>query len=328
MIRPDNVNIRLIGHWDKSDLSEQAATVNSGARILCSFTGGSIHALFRTTGITSPAQIYASVDGGPPALYKIDSEVIDLAPAPVKGPRHTVEIDIKDVDQRVNRWVPPLQSALVFRGLMLDRGAKTLPSPPAEQLKMEFYGDSITQGIRILSMAAGPDGSDGTRSYAFLTARSLGAVHNQIGFGAQGIFRDGLGNVPPAPQAFGWNYQGSRADFKFIPNVVVINHGTNDQGYPSERFWPAYRDYVLKIRKAYPKAIIFCMRPFGGFHAADIRSAVESLADPSVVYVDTTGWLGPADYTDGVHPNQEGNVKAAKKLVQVISSRMKFKDAA
>src|SRR5260370_29951225 len=106
LIRPDDVNIRLIGHWDKSDLSEQAVTVNSGARILCSFTCGSIHALFGTAGITSPAQIYASIDGRPPVGYNIDSEVIDLAPAPVKPPRHTVEITINAGDQRVTRCMP------------------------------------------------------------------------------------------------------------------------------------------------------------------------------------------------------------------------------
>lgn len=320
LIKPDDLNIRYMGHWGRSDPSKEAATVNSGSRIQFAFRGSSVQGLFGTKGITSPAHIYVLIDGGRPVFYKVDSGVIDFTPTKLKRKRHTLEIDIKDVDERVNRWRPPLAAALVFRGFMLDHGAKILTLPAAGKLKMEFYGDSITQGVALLSKTIGPDGSDGIKGYAFLTALAFNAVHNQIGFGRQGIIREGNGNVPPAPQAFGWNYEGSRADPSFVPDIVVVNQGTNDGQFPPERFRPAYKGYIAQIRRAYPKATIFCMRPFGGFHESDIKSGVESVADAKVIYVDTAGWLGPPDYTDGIHPSEEGHHKAAQKLVQVISA--------
>lgn len=318
VIEPDDPNIRYIGHWDKSHLAEEAITVNSGSRIICSFTGNTISGLFSNQGITNPAQIYVSIDGGQPTLFKLGGEMENFTPVKLQGDHHTLQIAVKDVDERANRWVPPLASAVVFKGFLLSAGSKTAPLPPASSLKMEFYGDSITQGVRALSMAVGPDGSDGTKDYAFLTAMAFGAVHNQVGFGRQGVIRPGNGKVPPAPQSFGWNFQGSRADPSFVPKVVVVNQGTNDSIYPSSQFQPAYQSYIAEIRKAYPDAVIFCMRPFGGFHEKDVRAAVRALKDRKIIYVDTTGWLGKTDYTDGIHPTAKGHVKAAQKLIEVI----------
>jgi lysophospholipase L1-like esterase len=34
--------------------------------------------------------------------------------------------------------------------------------------------------------------------------------------------------------------------------------------------------------------------------------------------VDTTGWLVREDYTDGVHPNAQGDAKAAERLAAAI----------
>jgi len=319
VVRPDDANLRFIGHWDESRASEQAVTVNTGSRILCGFTGHSVHALFGTEGITSPAGIYVSIDGGAPSFYRVDRNEIGFTPTALRGARHRLEIDVKDIDEAPNRWIPPLNSALSFKGLVLDRGAKTLPVAAPGGIKMEFYGDSITQGNALLFSSLRPEASDGTKDYAFLTALAFGAIHNQIGFGRQGVIRDGAGNVPPAPASFGWNYQGSPADPDFIPGVVIVNQGSNDVAFPAERFEPVYRDYIRQIRGAYPQAWILCLRPFGGYHEADVKSAAESLADVRVVYVDTTGWLRASDYTDGVHPTAQGHARAAEKLTEVVT---------
>jgi lysophospholipase L1-like esterase len=323
-IRPDDRYFNFIGHWDLSNATRQAVTVNSGSRILCAFVGESVTGLFGTEGITSPAQIYVRVDGGKPVRYTVTSQSIDFAHGLAAG-RHTFELDVKDVDERVNRWAPPLQAALVFKGLELSPGGRVMKSPLPGKLRMEFYGDSITQGVRIDSMAIGPDGSDGTKDYAFLVALAFGALHNQIGFGRQGIIRAGNGKVPPAADSFGWNYQDSPTDPAFVPSVVVVNQGTNDGNYSSAQFEPAYRDYIALIRRRNPKATIFCLRPFGGFHADDIQQAVRDLGNPKSVYVDTTGWLDKADYTDGVHPNAAGQIKAAERLVEVIHQKTALK---
>ena len=106
IITPDDPNIRYVGHWDHwdgSDLAKQAITVNSGSRILCGFTGHTIRGLFRTKGITNPAEIYVSVDRSRPILFTLDSDVENLSVSVLKGDRHTLQIAVKDVDERANR---------------------------------------------------------------------------------------------------------------------------------------------------------------------------------------------------------------------------------
>jgi len=325
-IRPDDRHFNFVGHWDLSNAARQAVTVNSGSRIVCDFVGESVTGLFGTEGITSPAQIYVKIDGGKSERFTVNSAAIEFAHG-LAGGRHTFELDVKDVDERVNRWIPPLQAALVFKGLELGSGGRLVKSPPPGKVRMEFYGDSITQGVRIDSMAIGPDGSDGTKDYAFLVALAFNAIHNQVGFGRQGIIRTGNGNVPPAPDSFGWNYRDSPADPSFVPRIVVVNQGTNDGNYSSAQFEPAYRAYIALIRRRDPKATIFCLRPFGGFHADDVQQAVRDLGNPQNVYVDTTGWLDKSDYTDGVHPNAGGQIKAAERLIEVIQQKTGLKPA-
>ncbi len=104
------------------------------------------------------------------------------------------------------------------------------------------------------------------------------------------------------------------------PDVVVINMGSNDRNRASsELFAVLYKSYVETIRKKYPTAIILCMRPFVGAHAAAIEETVRRLADPKIRYVDTTGWIEPGKHTtDQVHPNLEGNRIAAEKMAVIL----------
>jgi lysophospholipase L1-like esterase len=320
-VRPNDPGLHFIGHWDLSHAAQQAVTVNSGSRILCDFSGSAVSGLFSTEGIKSPAQIWVRIDGQKPVRYTVNSTSISFSTSQLSAGRHSFELDVKDVDERVDRWIPPLQAALIFKGLAISPGGTLLKSPLPGKSRMEFYGDSITQGVRIDNMAIGPDGSDGTKDYAFLVALAFGALHNQVGFGRQGIIRAGNGEVPPAPQSFGLNFEDSPADPAFVPQVMVVNQGTNDQQYPSAQFEPAYRAYIAQLHRRNQKAVIFCLRPFGGYHADDIQQAVKELGESNVVYVDTTGWLEPGDYTDRVHPNAQGQIKAAELLVTAIQQK-------
>jgi lysophospholipase L1-like esterase len=324
-IRPNDPNFHFIGHWDLSRADQQAVTINSGSRILCTFSGSSVSGQFGTEGIKSPAQIWVRIDGQKPVRYTVDAASIGFSPPGLSAGRHTFELAVKDVDERVNRWIPPFEAALIFKGLAISPGGKLLKSRLPGKVRMEFYGDSITQGVRIDSMAIGPDGSDGTKDYAFLTSLAFGAIHNQIGFGRQGIIRTGNGNVPTASQSFGLNFEGSPADPAFVPQIMVVNQGSNDTPYPSAQFEPGYRAYIAQLHRRNQKATIFCLRPFGGYHADDIQQAVKELGEPNIVYVDTSGWLDQGDYTDKVHPNAQGQIKAAEQLTKVIQQKTGLK---
>jgi lysophospholipase L1-like esterase len=315
-----NPNIRYEGHWGVS--GSRATTVNSGSRIALRFTGSRLVGLFDVSSITNPPQVYVRIDGGAPALYWVDRPSITLA----SGLRHAVhraDIAVKDVDERANRWVAPLQSGLIVTGFGLDDGAALRPLPPRTGPRIEFLGDSITQGVRAVGPQIGPRGADATTDYAWLVGTAFHASFHQVGFGAQGILRPGGGEVPPAPAAFGLNFAGSAAPDTPAPQAVVVNQGTNDalNGISAADFQPAYAGYLRQLRTAWPHAWIFAMRPFGGYFATEIAAAANDLNDPRIVYVDTSGWLRPQEFTDGLHPTFAGHTVVAARLKRIIAAR-------
>ena len=145
MIAADHPDIRYLGRW--GGLGDAMVTVNSGSGAVLRFTGRHIAATFDQSTVTHPPQIYARIDRGAPVLYTVDRNLIDLTARPLsRGGFHTLEITVKDVDERANRWNPPLRSGLLLTGFRLDPGTATLPPPPPENRRIEFLGDSITQG--------------------------------------------------------------------------------------------------------------------------------------------------------------------------------------
>jgi lysophospholipase L1-like esterase len=143
-----------------------------------------------------------------------------------------------------------------------------------------------------------------------------------VGFGYQGLLKTGDGGVPAANDSFPWIYEDVPRD-DWQPDMVVINQGTNDSSKPAATFKTAYMTFVTTIRAAYPNARIVALRPFNGAQAAEIESTVMSAknaGDQRVYYVDTTGWLGNADFTDGLHPNVQGSGKAATALAAAIKN--------
>jgi lysophospholipase L1-like esterase len=246
---------------------------------------------------------------------------IDLAPGPPHI-EHLLRVIFKGAREWDNRWKPPLQTAIVLTGIGLAEGGTLLAPPPLPALRIEFLGDSITEGVLLHRLGrpfpeAWPERADGRLGYAFQTGERLGADTRVVGFGRQGLTIEGNGGVPPAPDAFPWVCEGVPRD-EWQPQLVVINQGTNDGAVPSEPFRPAYGRYLSLIHAAYPAAHLFALRPFNGAHADDIRALVEqrvAAGDARLQFVDTTGWLDlTIDTTDGVHPNAMGHRKAAKRL--------------
>jgi hypothetical protein len=311
VVAPGDPRIVLEGQWGHQP--GVAITVNSGSRISFSFAGERLQLLFDTTGLTVAPHLWITIDGGEPALHPIEKPVIELS-AP--DGRHQVEVVVKDVNEHVNRWNPPFECAVVFAGMVLDVNSRLRLSGRPGGPRLEFYGDSITQGVLALSTHPESEGADGTASYAYLTACAFGATSYQVGFGRQGILRPGNGDVPPAMESFGWNFAGSPAERVEPSDVVVINLGVNDETLAPEQ----YADFVTRVRSAYPGTTIVSLTPFSGKHAAAIKSAVKSLDDPNVVLVDSTGWITAADTTDGVHPSVTGHAKIADHLISALEA--------
>ncbi|MCD7443323.1 hypothetical protein K4B79_34540 [Streptomyces lincolnensis] len=313
VVRPDDRRLAYEGHWGRT--AEAATTVNSGSRLRFRFTGSEVHALFDVSSITVPAQIHVSVDGGPKRVHAVDRGDLEIT-AEGRGP-HTVELSVKDVFSRADRWTPPLETGVVLTGL---RG-HIVGQQAVHQRQFAFYGDSITQGVMALCDQNTSDCADGTTAYPTLVADALHASLTQVGFGRQGVLRTGNGGVPAASDAYGWNHAGSRAPSDRRADVIVVNQGTNDAASAPAEFRTAYRAYLDTLRTAAPRARVLALRPFDGTHAADIAAVVGELADPRVEFVDTTGWLSvtDGDFNGTVHPSAQGHRKVADRLTALIS---------
>jgi lysophospholipase L1-like esterase len=312
VVAPGDPRVVLEGQWGHQP--GVAITVNSGSRISFTFNGTAVQALFDVSGLTTPPHLWVSVDEAEPELHVVEAPVIELT-AERAGP-HKVEIVVKDVNEHANRWNSPFGCAVVFAGLVLNAETRLRLSGRPGGPRLEFYGDSITQGVRALSADPESEGADGSKSYAYLTARALGASAYQVGFGRQGIIKPGNGEVPPGLESFGWNFAGSPAERVEQPEVVVLNLGVNDDTLTAAQ----YGDYLARVRAAYTDSKIVALSPFSGKHADQIEAAVKAAGDPRIRYVDTDGWISADDCTDDVHPSVDGHAKIAERLTEELKT--------
>ncbi len=170
-------------------------------------------------------------------------------------------------------------------------------------------------------------------NYCWLTGEALGVDHTQISFSARaltsgyGCGDDKAGLDVQYFRLKNFNYGDDSPpvpwDFSYTPKIVVINLGQNDQcgSESSETMTASYVGFMQKIRAKFPQAQIAALRTFGGPYEASIRQAVATLTstgDRKVHYIDTTGWLEKDDFKDGIHPNDAGNVKAARRLAPLL----------
>jgi len=312
--------IHYYGRWNH--LADRAITVNTGSHVVARFTGTGVSARFDVTLNQTP---------NPTLTWRIDADewqegelaaTLPLGTGLAAG-THEVTLMVRGLNEFQARWTPPLVSSLTFLGFDVTDGALEV-SPRPVRPKIELLGDSITQGVNLWPSRPGMDTpcwrQDGRLAYASQTAQALGAEWRQVGFGRQGLLIGGNGGVPTANDAFNFIYQGVPRD-AWQPDLVTINQGTNDGGAAAADFRAAYTAFVTTIRAAYPDAKIAAMRPFNGAHAAEIQAEVtarNAAGDARVYYIDTTGWLVAADFTDGLHPNAQGSQKATAALVPAI----------
>lgn len=142
-----------------------------------------------------------------------------------------------------------------------------------KRLKAEFIGDSITCGFGIYGA---PDAEyhikdeDGTKSYAYFAAKDLNLDARYFSVSGFGVYiqwdGDLEGNIPKVyPYTNYFFNKTEKYDFnEFIPDVFVINLGTNDSGHlHKEEVQKGFvSNYVrlLKFLKSYaPDSKILCV---------------------------------------------------------------------
>ena len=223
-----------------------------------------------------------------------------------------------------------------FYGLVLERREKVggLGSPPPEKdLLIEFYGDSITAG----ACNEDPDEDSYTNylehnnftSYGAITCRLLDADYSNIAVSGTGIsasWNDILlsktwKNLYPRLRSPLYDFS------KRMPDIVVINLGQNDYGYPQSKgepfpsdFAEKYEAFLHQVREVYPDAWIVCAT--GGMGAVKssralitgINNAVKNCNDEKIsVY-----FYKAFTYN---HPRLDTHEKMAYELINFLTDK-------
>ena len=306
---PGDANIKYIGRWDTSNLSN-VKSYWSGAYFRVNFTGTTV-----SIKLAAAASIYVTIDGVT-KYYSGANGTVNLTSTPLASGTHSLRVAARSENDTIQ-----------FQGLILSSGAST-QAPAAKSKLIEFIGDSITAGCCTLTNYV-------LSNYAWLTGEALNADHTQIAF--SGIcLQDGVScysgnNIGMSVQFFKLqtvHYTNSPAwDFnRYQADQVVINIGTNDSttGVSDSTFQNTYTTFLQNVRAKYPNAEIYVLRTFGGYKVSPTQAAVNariSAGDTKVHYVDTTGWVTTGDFdSDNLHPNMNGHIKIANRLQSILGT--------
>jgi lysophospholipase L1-like esterase len=305
---PTDPNIAFVGRWDTTN-STAYTPYWAGAYLKTGFTGTTVKLKQRNT-----IDLYASIDGGADVNYTNVSGTVSLTPAPLRSGNHTLRVSYRVV-------AGSYHGDAVFRGLVLDSGARTF-APPAPAKLIEFVGDSITVGTT--------SSKNALTAYGWLIGERLGVAHTQIAQGGACLVATADGCVGLETQFLKLNPNAPTPDWNFSryqANAVVINLGTNDVGHSvsSTQFQASYLNLLTRVRAKYPSAAIFALETFRMRYVAQTQAAVQSrtaAGDRNVSYVNTEGWLSASDLSDSVHPNDAGHRVIADHLAPIISAKL------
>jgi hypothetical protein len=213
---------------------------------------------------------------------------------------------------------------LTFSGLILDEGDTLIKPEKKSRLKMEIYGDSVTEG----TSAGCPDGTNDCGdhnvllSYGHLLANKLDVDYFNLGIGGLAVLNNtgwynsgatGLETTYNKVEPLGsqvWDFS------KFTPDVVVFALGVNDQsknGFANVPYWKSkYKSIVKSVYAQYKGSpnLFFTVAPFGTTVAYQYvgELAAELKAEGLPVYF----YICP--FTVAGHPNRVESARMADSL--------------
>ncbi|MBC8126855.1 MAG: SGNH/GDSL hydrolase family protein, partial [Gloeobacteraceae cyanobacterium ES-bin-144] len=224
----------------------------SATSIRARFEGTSIRARLELLGWGGGSNFYAIIDGNEKEKITLaaDNRKDWLIAEGLPDTVHTIELV-----RLGGAW----NSSSTFSGFYLDAGKKLLEPLPRSSRRIEFYGDSITEG----GMMPDQPFANGYLAYAATTARLLHAEPSVICKSGIGLVK-GFTLPQTLPGMFdrGAPMRGDvKWDFsKWAPHVVVINIGQNDVWTNTDPtiFKETYIAFIKTLRNHYPNALIVC----------------------------------------------------------------------
>lgn len=286
------------------------------------FAGTSIRARLSLDGWGGGSHFYAIIDGKEesPVVLGGDNRTDWLVAENLPDAVHTIELV-----RLGGGW----NASSSFSGFFLDAGKKLAEPPPRPARRIEFYGDSITEG----AMMSDQPFCNGYLAYAATTARLLKAETSVVSKSGMGLVRGfTLPQTLPGMYDRTEPMRGDKKwDFsKWTPHVVVVNIGQNDSwtGADPATFIDTYIKFIKTLRGHYPKALIICALGSmdatapRGLYPGYVTKAVERLkTEEKDSHVETFffEFLGAKG-----HPNS----KQARAMAEKLAAFLEAKDPA
>lgn len=348
IIKPSNKKIHYCGRIDYSD-KDNLKFSYPGVSIKAKFEGTSISANLSEYGSgtkTTTNYLNVIIDNGKPIVLKLskDKEVYKLATGLNDGV-HTIEL-FKRTESTVGK--------VGFRGFILDEGKKLLNFGQIPELKIEFIGNSITCGYGNEISTNEPNNYNFTsvnennyKAWGAITARKINALYSCVAFSGRGLFQNNTGAkegtlpeiydriFPDEPKPL-WEHS------KYIPDIVVINLGTNDfyaetttdkYHVDSINFVRTHIAFICKLRTYYPEAKFICCvgtmmsdnYPQGKQqwtriqnYVSSVKAHLNSKGDKEVYYLKLEPQTAP--YGEDWHPSHKTHRRMANKLTELINT--------
>jgi len=205
----------------------------------------------------------------------------------------------------------------------------------AKKLKIEFVGDSLTAGYGNLAAATEKGFNtyqqDGTRAYAYLCAKMLGAEARYICYSGKGIHNDCTGAKSyELPTFFTHVSRATKEpwDFsKWTPDIVVVNAGTNDfnGGVDAATFANSALAFLKQIRATYPKALIIWAYGMTQYKAmAALEDAFARFDDKNARFFKFSSiYERNGEVGGNGHPNVKAHTRFAKQFAKFIRQEYK-----
>lgn len=295
----------FIGRWFKKLINgiEHFVTINSGSQIFLRTNNTNtltVNWTNMTPEITIPYYAY-KIDNNEWVRIPITQNTITL---PNSG-EHLVRIICDGIRESVGKW--DAENGYAIKDITINIGGIISGFNPFGKY-ITYYGDSITEGIRSLGISGDmSDTNSAIHSYTYYSSEKLCAFPIFIGFGASGLFADGsaarFSNVINSITAHRTITLGSLYYNTNTPNLIVINHGTNDQTVEPQTWKNEMANCINLLYKRYPNTKIVLIVPVNNNVFAE--QILELATEYNNVYcLDTRGH--DVSTTDGVHPDDNG----------------------
>lgn len=333
IIDADHSNIQYVGRFDRTD-PKKAVFDWPGVYIRTAFEGTSC-----SIRLNDGNNVYAiTIDQQAPQVLETDTSAVYSVAVDLTDSVHTILIE-----KRTEAFVGIGE----FLGFILDKDRDLLAQNPAPDRRIEFIGNSITCGYGVEGENANspftPETENATLSYAALVGRALDADYQMVAYSGKGVVRNYGDPDKTSPDPLPSLYDRTLCvdsvpawDFtSWIPQVVVINLGTNDfstQPHPDKSvFQQAYTQLINRVQSHYPGVTVFCIcgpmigEPCGSYIQEVVNLCQQDNANKKVYYIGiSTNLLTMSDRGSDWHPNIQGQQKIADVILPIIRDTMNW----